>query len=134
MGQYFDVAELCASDTAQARGVDNTPPRAAVCKMEMLILHLLDPVRRAWGHPIQVNSGYRSPELNRLVGGAAASQHMRGEAVDLTAGSPEENERLFELIRDGGFDFDRLIDEKNYSWVHVSYRAGFNNRQVLHMS
>ncbi len=134
MGQYFDIAELCASHTAKAQGVDNTPSPDAEANMERLIDALLDPVRRAWGKPIRVNSGYRSSELNRLVGGAAASQHTLGEAADLTAGSPEDNERLFELIRDGGFDFDQLIDEKNYRWIHVSYRAGFNRKQVLRIS
>lgn len=130
MGQYFSIAELCASHTAKVRGVDNTPPPAAKAQLQDLINNLLDPVRRAWGKPIRVNSGYRSVELNRLVGGAANSQHTRGEAADLTTGSVADNKRLFELIRDK-FNFDQLIDEKHYQWVHVSYRAGLNRNQVL---
>lgn len=131
MGRYFSITELCASDTARVRGVDNTPPPQVVVKLTTLIGRLLDPVREAWGKPIRVNSGFRSPVLNRMVGGQANSQHLTGEAADITAGSPAENRRLFALIRNSGFEFDQLIDEKNYTWLHVSYRAGHNRQQVL---
>lgn len=132
MGRYFCLAELCASDTARNSGIDNTPPPGVKVKLETLIVRLLDPVREAWGKPIRVNSGFRSPVLNRAVGGAASSQHVAGEAADITAGSPEENRKLFELIKDG-FGFDQLIDEQDYRWLHVSYRAGCNRNQVLHL-
>lgn len=132
MGRYFCLAELCASDTARNSGIDNTPPPGVKVKLETLIVRLLDPVREAWGKPIRVNSGFRSPVLNRAVGGAASSQHVVGEAADITAGSPEENRKLFELIKDG-FGFDQLIDEQDYRWLHVSYRAGCNRNQVLHL-
>lgn len=133
MGRYFTIAELCASTTAEARGVDNTPPPTAKVKLDALIGNLLDPVREAWGRPIRVNSGFRCPTLNAMVGGAVGSQHTSGEAADLTTGSVEDNRRLFALIRDN-FDFDQLIDEKGCAWVHVSYRAGHNRKQVLHLS
>ncbi len=133
MGRYFSIAEMCASDTARACGVDNTPPPAAKVKLDVLIGRLLDPVREAWGKPIRVTSGFRSPVLNKAVGGSPASQHLAGEAADITAGSPAENRRLFALIRDDGFEFDQLIDERNYIWLHVSYRAGHNRNQVLHL-
>ena len=132
MGRYFCLAELCASDTARNSGIDNTPPPGVKVKLETLIVRLLDPVREAWGKPIRVNSGFRSPVLNRAVGGAASSQHVAGEAADITAGSPEENRKLFELIKDG-FGFDQLIDEQDYRCLHVSYRAGCNRNQVLHL-
>lgn len=132
MGRYFTKAELCASDTAKARGVDNTPPPEVSVRMDVLINRLLDPVREKWGKPIRVNSGFRCPVLNRMVGGTQGSQHLSGEAADLTTGTVEGNRELFALIRDN-FDFDQLIDEKNFAWVHVSYRAGDNRKQVLHL-
>ena len=89
---------------------------------------MLDPLREWYGKPIAVNSGYRCPQLNRLVGGAASSQHLKGEAADITAGSREENRKLFEYIREN-LPFDQLIDEKNFSWVHVSYKRDGNNRK-----
>lgn len=94
----------------------------------------LDPVRELWGKPIGVNSGYRSPALNAAVGGAAASQHMKGEAADITTGSVADNLRLFERIAASAIPFDQLIDENRGRWIHISYRAdGKNRRQVLHL-
>jgi hypothetical protein len=93
----------------------------------------LDPVRELWGAPLRVNSGYRSPALNAAVGGAPSSQHMAGEAADITTGSREGNERLFGLIVSSGLKFDQLIDERGWSWLHVSYREGANRRRILHL-
>ena len=83
-----------------------------------------------YGKAITVNSGYRCSKLNAAVGGAKTSQHMRGEAADITAGSKTENKKLFELIRDN-LPFDQLIDESNYSWVHVSYVSTSKNRKQI---
>lgn len=132
MSKYFSIQELTRSSTAAARGIDNTPPPEVAERLQRLIDGLLDPVRERWGKPITVNSGYRCPELNRAVGGVATSQHCRGEAADITAGSPERNLELFNLIASGGLPFDQLIDESHYTWVHVSYSTN-NRRQVLHL-
>ena len=129
--KYFTIHELTQSDTAHQKGIDNTPPPAI--KVKSLINNLLDPIREAWGSPISVNSGYRCPVLNKAVGGVPTSQHQKGEAADITAGSPELNRQLFDLIAKGDFDFDQLIDESNYSWVHISYSAGKNRHAILHL-
>lgn len=121
MGRFFSMEELCKSDTAVRRGIGNVPPPAARQNLEALVDNVLDPLRAAYGKPITVNSGYRSPALNKAVGGAAGSQHVKGEAADITAGSRESNKRLFELVLELGLPFDQLIDEKDFSWVHVSY-------------
>ena len=135
--KYFTINELCRSATAAARRIDNRPPAEVVGRLQTLIEELLDPIRAAWGAPVTVNSGYRSPELNDAVGGVARSQHLRGEAADLSAGSPAANERLFRRIealrRAGEIEFDQLIDEARYRWVHISYRRGANRGEVLHM-
>lgn len=135
--KYFTIDELCASDTAERKKIDNTPNADARLRMQRLIEQLLDPIRAAWGAPITVNSGYRSPALNRAVGGVATSQHVKGEAADITVGSTAENKRLFdkivELQKAGRIAFDQLIDESNYAWVHVSYRSGKNRNQTLHL-
>ena len=80
-----------------------------------------------------MNSGYRCPVLNKAVGGASTSQHQKGEAADLTVESPELNQQLFDLIAKGDFDFDQLIDESNYGWIHISFAAGKNRHQILHL-
>lgn len=135
--KHFTIEELCRSNTARQKGIDNIPTPEIRQKLETLILRLLDPVRSEWGSPITVTSGYRCPELNRAVGGAVSSQHMKGEAADITAGNREKNRRLFEQItrmaQTGQLRFDQLIDEKNYQWIHVSYRADGNRNQILHL-
>lgn len=134
---YFTIEELCASDTARRRGIDNTPDAAKRQKLQTLIEQLLDPIRAAWGGPIGVNSGYRCPKLNAAVGGASTSQHLRGEAADISVGSPAGNRRLFDKIIEmqsaGKIVFDQLIDESGYRWIHISYRAGANRNQILHL-
>lgn len=134
--KHFTIAELSRSSLAAARGIDNTPPSGVRIAITALIDHVLDPVRAKWGRPITVNSGYRSAEVNRAVKGAATSQHLRGEAADITAGSPTLNGELYALIcslaASGAIEFDQLIDEKNFSWIHVSYRSNGGNRcQIL---
>ena len=135
--KYFTIDELCASDTAERKKIDNVPNADARLRMQRLIEQLLDPIRAAWGSPITVNSGYRSPALNSAVGGVPTSQHVKGEAADITVGSTADNKRLFdkivELQKAGRIAFDQLIDESGYSWVHISYRAGNNRNQVLHL-
>ncbi len=135
--KYFTIDELCASKTACRRGIDNTPDAVKRQKLQTLIEQLLDPIRAAWGGPIAVNSGYRSPKLNAAVGGVSTSQHLRGEAADISVGTPAENKRLFDKIvslRDEGrIAFDQLIDESGYKWIHISYRTGANRNQILHL-
>ncbi len=135
--KYFTIEELCASDTARRRGIDNRPSAAIAGKLQTLIEQLLDPIRAAWGAPITINSGYRSPKLNAAVGGVSTSQHLKGEAADITVGSTADNKRLFdkivELQKAGRIAFDQLIDESGYKWIHISYRAGANRNQILHL-
>ena len=131
--EYFTVKELTRSTTAEARKIDNTPTREAEANIIALIDNVLDPLRRAYGGPITVTSGYRSPKLNASVGGVKTSQHQKGQAADITAGSPEENKRLFDLAQELNLPFCQLIDEKKYKWVHISYDKNDVRRQVLHL-
>lgn len=130
--KYFTIAELCKSDTADRLGIDNRLPKDLLPNVENLITEVLDPLREWYGKPITINSGFRSPALNKAVGGSATSDHMQGRAADITGGSPAENKKLFNLVQSLGLPFDQLIDEKNFAWVHVSYRSEKENRkQVL---
>ena len=128
--KYFTIKELSHSDTAVARGIDNYPAAEAIPNLPKLVENVLDPLREKYGKPIRVSSGYRSAILNRSVNGATSSQHRLGEAADITVGSKEENRKLFEIIR-LELPFDQLIDERDFSWVHVSFREGRNRKQVL---
>lgn len=128
--KHFTIKELAHSDTALAKGIDNFPTAEAISNLTKLVDNVLDPLREKYGKPICVSSGYRSAILNRSVNGATSSQHRLGEAADITVGSKEENRKLFEIIK-SELTFDQLIDEKDFSWVHVSFREGRNRKQVL---
>lgn len=127
------MKELARSVTAEAKKIDNTPTPDAEANLKDLINNVLDPLREAYGHPITVTSGYRSPRLNAAVGGVKTSQHQKGQAADITAGSPAENKKLFDLARELNLPFCQLIDEKKYKWVHISYDKNNVKRQVLHL-
>lgn len=126
--KYFTIDELTASATAQRAGIDNTPTAEARKALVELVDTVLDPLREAWGKPIRVNSGYRSAELNRKVGGAATSQHLRGEAADITTGSRSENLRLYALLRRLQLEVDQAINEHSGQWLHVSHTSRRPNR------
>ena len=133
--KYFTMGEMMRSDTAARKGIDNKIPKEYLDNVLQLIEKVLDPLREAYGKPIIVTSGYRCPALNKAVGGSATSDHMKGCAADIvgTPNTQAENKHLFYLIQSLGLDFDQLIDEKNLSWIHVSYREGNNRKQVLAM-
>ena len=126
--KYFTIAELTRSTTAQLRGIDNTPSQQVIDNLTALVDNVLDPLREAWGAPIHVNSGYRCPALNKAVGGVPASQHMVGEAADITAGSRAKNQRLYKLLRKLNLPIDQAINEHDFSWIHVSYGPRHRHR------
>lgn len=135
---FFSIEELSHSDTARKKGIDNSPSQDIRGNMEALIDRILDPLRIAYDKPILVNSGYRSAELNKAVGGSKTSDHLTGRAADITAGSRAENMKLFNLIQSMGLPFDQLIFEKGSraqgpDWVHVSYNPSRNRKQILYL-
>ena len=129
--KHFTIKELIRSETAKLMGINNTPPANAIIALHDLVDNVLDPLREAWGGPIRVTSGYRCPELNKLVGGTPTIQHQRGEAADITVGNPSRNRRLLELIKRLNLPVDQCIDEKGCRWIHVSHRRGRNRRMYM---
>lgn len=130
--KYFTIKELCKSSTAIQKGIDNTPNSKIVNNLNQLVDNILDPLREKYGKPIKVNGGYRCPALNDAVKGSKTSQHLQGLAADITAGSPVENKKLFDLIIKLNLPFDQLIDEQKFKWVHVSF-SNRNRKQILHL-
>lgn len=147
--KYFTIAELCKSARAQELKIDNTPTPGIRQNLERLVANILDPLREAWGGPIDVTSGYRCPVVNKAVGGVGNSQHTTGQAADIRIYSRDKdgkyvrdkagnlivdraaNRKLFQKIQEMGLPFDQLIDESNFSWVHVSYDPNRMRRQIL---
>ena len=124
--KYFTINELTRTST----GLDNTPSKDVQANLEYLVNNVLDKVREIYGKPIKVNSGYRSKLVNKKVGGASNSQHTKGEAVDITGGNKTENKMIYEKIKKLG-KYDQLINEYDYSWIHISYKNGNNRHQEL---
>lgn len=131
LSKNFTLAEL----TKTSAPYENYPQVKERIALKQLVDNVLQPLRDMYGKPITVNSGYRSPMVNKHVGGAKNSQHTKGEAVDITGGSKNENKLLFELICQH-FIFDQCINEYDYTWIHVSYRPlkNLNRKQILHIS
>lgn len=119
--KYFTIEELTRSTTARLRNIDNTPSQQVIENLTALVDNVLDPLREAWGKPIRVNSGYRCQALNKAVGGVPVSQHMLGEAADITTGSRDANRQLYSLLRGLNLPVDQAINEHDFQWIHVSY-------------
>lgn len=130
--KYFTIKELTKSTTAQKYGIDNTPTDEIIKNLTSLVDKVLDPLREAWGKAIIVTSGYRCEALNTKVKGAKNSQHKLGQAADIKVGTPEENKKLFQLVQKLKLPYDQLIDEYDYSWIHISYGPR-NRKQILHL-
>ena len=119
--KYFTIEELTRSTTARLRNIDNTPSQLVIDNLTALVDNVLDPLREAWGKPIKVNSVYRCRALNKAVGGVPASQHMLGQAADITSGSQEANRDLYSLLKRLNLPVDQAINEHDFRWLHISY-------------
>ena len=133
--KYFTIEEMESSNTADIKKITNHIPEDLLPNMEDLVNNVLDPLREAYGKPIRVTSGYRCEALNKSVAGAKNSDHLKACAADIvgTPNNKAENRKLFELVQSLRLSFRQLIDECNYSWVHVSYDKTDNKNQILHL-
>jgi len=123
----FTLAEAVVTHT----GLNNVIPNEIIMNnVQQVAKHILQPLRDWYGKPIKVNSWYRTPQVNAAVKGSDTSHHLTGKAVDITAGSVEENKKLFNYIKDILL-FDELIWEFGGRWVHVAYSADKPNRQRI---
>jgi len=131
ISKHISVEEATISNTALRLGIDNTPPSDVLEAMKAVSDHCFEPLREWYNKPLKVNSFYRCPALNKAVGGSATSQHVKGEAIDISAGSKEENKKLYEWAK-ANLIFDQLINEYDFTWVHISFKMkGGNRNQTL---
>ena len=121
------------SRTATRLGIKNNPNAEQMKNMVAIAEEVFEPLRAWVGGPVKINSFFRSPELNKAIGGSTKSQHCQGQAIDLddTFGRAT-NAEMFEFIKQN-LDFDQMIwefgDEDNPDWVHVSYVSPEQNRK-----
>jgi zinc D-Ala-D-Ala carboxypeptidase len=129
ISKHITYDEATLSATAIRNGISNQPNEEQLYNMQQVAENLFEPLRKLYGKPIKINSFFRSQKLNQLVKGSPSSQHVKGQAIDITGGSKEENKKLFELVKT--LDFDQLINEYDFSWVHISYKTSGNRKQIL---
>lgn len=135
LSTHFTLNEMVFSQTAIRLKLDNTPSRKVIMNLQQLCIFVLEDVRklvRDGGivRQVIVSSGYRSPAVNKAVNGSPRSQHMAGEAADITVPGVSTQE-LFDLIVNSNIEFDQIIQEFD-QWVHISFRAGRNRRSILY--
>lgn len=130
ISEHITLNEAIKSNTAIRHGIDNTPSLDVAKNMILVANKCFEPLRKWYGKPIRINSFYRCAELNALVKGSETSQHLTGEAMDIDAGDEVENEKLFNWAKDN-LEFDQLINEYGFSWVHISYKKEGNRNQIL---
>lgn len=130
LSDHFTLFEFTRSGYAIENELDNIPNEMQIASMKALCHNILEPLRRQFG-PIIISSGFRSPEVNRGVGGAQSSQHLRGEAADIVINGRDDANAKFGFIM-RNLDFDQLILEPigsiNPRWIHVSYTTRHKNR------
>ncbi len=137
LSKHFSLEEMCKSQTAVRKGIDNTPGSGEVKNLENVCYEILEPVRNKFDKPVTITSGYRSEALCEAIGSKKTSQHAKGQAVDFEVMGVNNN-KVATWVKDN-CDFDQLILEfydktkgANSGWVHVSYNEKGNNRkQVL---
>ncbi len=129
ISKNFSWREFERSSVADHYGIANAIASFEVRdSVKALVVEVLQPLRDAWGKSLAINSGYRSEELNRIVGGAATSQHLRGEAADVACDTPLELARLAVELK---LPFDQMILYPNF--VHISHRLNGEQRgQILY--
>jgi hypothetical protein len=130
ISKHISLEEATKSPTAIRNGIKNIPNEEQLNNMKIVAEACFEPLRVWYGKPIKVNSFFRNDELNKLVKGSKTSEHVKGKAIDMDAGSKEENKKIFDWCK-ANLKFNQLINEYDYSWVHISFDLGHNKNQTL---
>ena len=133
LSNNFSLKEMTTSQTAERKGINNTPNEAQLLELTKLCGNILQPIRNHYRTPVTISSGFRSEELCVAIGSSTNSQHAKGQAADFEIfGTP--NAELAKWIIEN-LDFDQLIleyhnpEEPNSGWIHCSYKSPTDNRK-----
>ena len=135
LSENFSLQELTKSQTAERKGIDNTPSAEHQENLKSLCRSILQPVRDHFGRVVTISSGYRSPELCVAIGSKTTSQHAKGEAADFEIFGVS-NKELADYINEN-LEYDQLIleywkeSDPNSGWVHCSFSQNQKRRQYL---
>jgi hypothetical protein len=126
ISKHITLKEATYSATGEAKKIDNSPTAEHLANMKLLAEKVFEPMREWYGKPIKINSFYRSKALNLAIPGSSlTSQHSLGQAMDIDTAA--DNKKLFDYIK-ANLTFGTA---ENPDWVHVSYKATGNRKQIL---
>ena len=123
--EHFTLEELTFSQTATRKGINNEPSEAVKANLAVLAKGL-ERVRAILLSPLHISSGYRSPDLNKLIGGSAKSAHMDGYAADFTAPAFGNPESIVRTLKRSMLPVDQVVMEG--TWVHISFAPAMRNQ------
>lgn len=134
ISEHITFDEATKSPTALRMGIENIPNEFQLKNMEIVAKACFEPVRNWYGKPIKINSFFRCPDLNKAVKGSKTSDHMQGKAIDMDAGSKDENKKIFDWCK-ANLKYDQLLweygDDTGPDWVHISFNIGNNRNQAI---
>jgi len=133
LSKNFSLNEFTKSVSAIRSGIDNSPSSEHIRNIQLLVKYVLQPLREALGSPIRITSGYRSEALNKAIKGSKKSQHCKGQAADLQfkVDGVMSNKMIWDKIIELDLPFDQMINEFDYSWIHISYNEEYNRKAML---
>ena len=132
LSKNFVLSEITRSNTARRLGISNEPTKKHMESLQRIVTNLIQPMRDALG-PIRISSGYRNPQLNRAIGGSNRSQHCKGEALDLQFWKDGQmcNKEIYDWVIISNIEFDQMINEFDYAWIHISLKKKDNRKEIL---
>lgn len=142
MAKYFVFSEFTKSETAKNLNIDNTPTEEYIYDNILELMRIMDKIRENWTEyctlnylpnpEIIITSGYRCEALNEAVGGSKTSAHRIGSACDFIAKNGH-NSDLFKVVQETifneGIPYDQLLNEKDFSWIHLGLKTQNNERR-----
>lgn len=131
ISKHITLQEATESATALRMGINNVPNEVELEAMKYVSENLFEPIREWYNKPIKINSFYRCLALNKAVNGSKTSGHVLGNSIDISGGNKVENKKIFDFIKLSGLNFDQVINEYDYTWVHISLKKEKNRKQIL---
>ena len=133
LSKNFTLQEFTKSVSAIRNNIDNSPNAEHIRNIQLLVKYVLQPLREGLNKPIRITSGYRSEALNKAIKGSKKSQHCKGQAADLQfkVDGVMNNKMVWDKVIELGLPFDQMINEFNYSWIHISYNHEYNRKSLL---
>ncbi|MFZ4799341.1 MAG: D-Ala-D-Ala carboxypeptidase family metallohydrolase [Bacteroidia bacterium] len=131
ISKHISLQEATESATALRMGIKNVPNELELEAMKYVAENLFEPIREWYDKPININSFFRCVALNKAVKGSVTSGHVLGNSIDISAGKKAENKKIFDFIKLSALDYDQVINEYDYSWIHISLKKDKNRKQIL---